>query len=385
MRDLKNAVIVLLSILIFGMLFATVLYSNAEAQPLTTYDELFCFSRGFDTWTIDSAVFRLFEGTLATDSGANLTYDTARYASRVDTLCFIVNLSATTISKTRNPSILGVAFLSDGRQIHDVKSVAHMVHSVDTARQSPNATATADTAAIARSVWDDDVVALANRTATATSAAGVGPDTLVYHVLNSADSTPIGGVSIWVYPNEGGTPWKNITESNGIAEFGLNTPDTVLGYTWVSGWTQDTVPDSVLFTAAVRDTLFMTAVTAASPSAANLSAVTFNFMAGSGDTTTNVILRYKLSSTSSENWYVDSTWILDPSEVFEARSDTLGQVTVNVVPNDSIYTAGYQTDKTTWQFWAINPTTGKQILGEDGIKIFVPWSASGLVWPEDFE
>ena len=97
-----------------------------------------------------------------------------------------------------------------------------------------------------------------------------------------------------------------------------------------------------------------------------------------------MILRYKLSSTSSENWHYDSTKIFDPSEVFEARSAASGQVTINVVPNDKIYTAGYQTGKTRWQIWAINPATGKQILGEDGIKITVPTSASGLVWPDDF-
>jgi hypothetical protein len=382
------------------MLFATVLYSNAEAAEVIAVTVSADLNIGFDSsnFQVDSCVFRsshrrenspgrytwLAKGAKSylADSNTNSTYT-------IDSFTWVAEVSIDSFSNytggyTHIPDIKAWFYMNSGHVLKEKASITPILWSADTLFGGVAATATIDYDTLA-AIVDDSLTASHGSGAWTSGAAGVGGDTVTMYVLNSADSTPVGGVTVWMYPNDGGVALQTQSDANGIAYFGYSAPDTFLAYAWVTGWNPDSTPFYTYADAAFADSMYLTQTTAASPSQANLSAVTFNFMAGSGDTTTNVILRYKLSSTSSENWYVDSTWILDPSEVFEARSDTLGQVTVNVVPNDSIYTAGYQTDKTTWQFWAINPTTGKQILGEDGIKIFVPYSESGLVWPEDFE
>jgi hypothetical protein len=380
-------------ITLIGLTLAAIFFSspNAEAVDSTIgFRMTSVASWGFDSsnYPPDSVIFYYAQSSYGGDADSMRRLTTALCEpsgyGAPDSLCryTVVNIAQVS-AMTHNPSGIFYWYLPDGQVLRDNSpQLTSVIFKVDSLFQSVSAAV--DTEAVARSVWDDDVVSLANRTATATSAAGVGPDTLTYYVLSSADSTPIGGVSIWVYPNDGGAPWKNITESNGVAEFGLNAPDTILGYTWVSGWTQDTVPDSVFFTAAVADTLLMSQVVPAAPAAAGLTAVTFDFHKGTGDSTQNVIVRYKLYSPSTENWHSDSSKVLDPTEVFETRSDATGTATINVVPNDAIFTSGYQTGKTQWHIWAISPNTGKHILGEDGIKITVPTSASGLIWPRDF-
>jgi len=148
------------------------LVDNAHAQPTTNYEVGTCFSRGFDSWTIDTCFFILFDGTIAADTGIAVTIDTAQYAGRTDSLCFSVHLNATTINKARNPWGLFIADLSDGRRIHDRVDFSHVIHAVDTARES-FATATVDY---------DSIAALI-----AAGAAGSGSEPVILYVIDSTN------------------------------------------------------------------------------------------------------------------------------------------------------------------------------------------------------
>lgn len=217
-------------------------------------------------------------------------------------------------------------------------------------------------------------------------AAGTGAYSDSVWVVNSADTTAIGsGVAVWLTPNGGGTVLKDLTDPNSWAVFSVDA-DTYLVTMWAVGYYTTTVPDTNAVPGAnTKDTVYMTATTAASPPAPNLTPITFNFFDGTGDSVKNVGLRYHLDAGGADvAYHFDSTKIFDPTEIFEAWTDASGQVTVNVVPNDSIYVRGLQTGKTRWVFRAYSPETGKELFGPNGIKLNVTASATALTYPKDF-
>lgn len=84
------------------------------------------------------------------------------------------------------------------------------------------ATAVVDTAAIARSVWDDDIVSQANRTVTA-SCAGSGARTVIIWIKDITDSTGIAGFEIDIEDSVGGGGvYNNTTNSSGCCTLSLD-------------------------------------------------------------------------------------------------------------------------------------------------------------------
>jgi hypothetical protein len=244
---------------------------------------------------------------------------------------------------------------------------------------------TADASFIADTV-DARLTAAHGSGAWTSGGGGSGGDTVTMYVLNSADSSPVAGLAVWMYPNDGGVALKVNSDPNGIAYFGYTAPDTFLAYSWGTGWNPDSVPFYVYAASAFADSMYVTQTTAASPSAPGLTPVTFNFYDGTGDSVKNVVLQYRLDAGGNAvAYHYDTTKIFDPAKVFEARTNASGQVTVNVVPNDSIWVRGQQTSKTRWIFKAFSPVDGKPLLGgPDGVKLTIPASATGLTYPKDF-
>jgi hypothetical protein len=380
-----------IAVLVAAVLIVGAFAATSKAQPLTHYIVKFRFDRGDDQPTIDSAFAVFTDGSSgANDSGLRVPYDTLRYAGRKDSLTFVVAIAVATISKSINPSVMLCVFPSNRRTLQpayicDEKQITHLIHSVDTSRVSLGAVATVDTAAIARSVWDNDIVTLATRTVTS-SASGTGVYSDSIRVLRRSDSTAVGaGATIWLRPNGGGNNLTALTDANGYAKFSVDA-DTFFVYLWVVGYQPEIVPDTNKVPAAnVRDTVWVVATTAGPAPAAGLTPVQFTFYQGGGDSLKGATLYYKLdigSAVSAYHW--DSTKTIDPSRVYEAYSNAAGLVTAYVIPNDSIYVDAYQTGKTTWRFWAISPINGDQLLGKDGVKLRVPASTTALRWPKNF-
>lgn len=218
----------------------------------------------------------------------------------------------------------------------------------------------------------------------ACDSSGPYPDSIL--VLRCSDSVSLGaGVSVRLIPNNGGDPLDAETDANGWATFSV-AADTYFVYSWATGYYQAVVPDTNRVPAiSVRDTLLLCAVSSPSSPAPALTPVTFRLFDGTGDSLQSGVLYYKLDIGSSITaWSYDSTKIFDPAEIKTAGTNAAGIVTVYVVPNDSIYTDAYETQKTRWIFWARSPKNGDHLLGKDGVKVYVPASQTALVWPRDF-
>ena len=369
------------AVLLGPLLAATV----ANAQ-LTNYDEVFRFNKGFDTWTIDSVTAYISDGdTIMANLAAGLKMMSGTGLTD-DSLTYVVQVSATTISKARNPSIMVCIWPSTmtDRPICETRNLAHLIHSADSARNIP---------VVSTSVSDADWAVMADTLRTehgagawtsGTGGTGAFADTIFAY--DSANSAMLQSIRLIVRAPDTATlaagTAPQTTVAAGYAIFALDAetyPVNAAG----TGYAMSTAYELETVAANQRDTVFMFPVSAASPSAANLTAVTFNFFDGTGDSIKNVVLQYNLDATDVAFHY-DSTKIIDPSTVFEARSDASGQVTINIIPNDSLYLPGYREGQTKWKIKAFTPE-GKNLLGNDGIKIEVPASATGLTYPKDWD
>jgi len=256
-------------------------------------------------------------------------------------------------------------------------------NTVDTLLTGVSATATIDYDTLA-AIVDDSLTASHGAGSWASSAAGTGAYADSVYLLLSTDSSAIGsGITVWLTPNGGGSVLKDLTDANSWAVFSVDA-DTYLVNTWAVGYYAATVPDTNAVPGAnTKDTVFMNPVSPASPPAPGLTPVTFNFKTLLGDSLLNVTLQYQIYTKSAQVYHMDSTNIFDYTQVFQARSNVNGQVTVNVVPNDSLLVEGGRTGQTWWMFQAYNGETGLPLLGKDGLKLKVPASAVGLTWPTD--
>jgi len=371
----------LLGIAIFAAIFLPIFFSIADAALTSTFFTAYV-GRGYDqSWEVDSV---------------NLVYQRYPHDESLTVVAMTQNTVGDTLSFYRavapgsyNPgytlnawALAYITTLSYPIRI-DVHPAPFQVISVDTLRTDVSATVSVDSTDFAY-VWNDNITSLASRTVTS-SATGVGAHSDSIRILNYADSTPIGaGVQIWLRPNDGGSNLTNTNDANGWANFSVDA-DTFLVYVWTPGYQQRVTPDTNRVpNKDTTFTMYMNATSAAAAASPGLTPVAFNFFNDTGVAITNVILRFKLDTKSAENWHYDSSKVFDPGHIYELRSASTGLVTANVVPNDSIYTAGYQIDKTRWQFWAINPETGKQLLGDDGVKLNVTASETALTYPKDF-
>lgn len=222
----------------------------------------------------------------------------------------------------------------------------------------------------------------------------IGPYADSILVLRCSDSTALSNVAVRLIPNGGGDALDKNTDANGWAKFSV-LADTYLVLSWTVGYNQAVVPDTNRVPATnTKDTIFMCAASAPTSPAPSVTGVTFRLFAASnnvpptatsGDSLKSATLYWKLDAGSSiAAWSFDSTKVFDPSHVFDGQTAASGTITVYVVPNDSIYTDGYETGKTRWIFWARSPLNGDNLLGKDGVKLFVPASQTALVWPKDF-
>ena len=355
----------------------------ADAQLTSTFFTA-NVGRGYDQgWEVDSVVFVYQryphdESLFTIKMTQNTTVDTHSYYAAIAPASYNVNF-------TMNAWALAYLSTFSYPVPIDVQPAPFQTFSVDTMYGGVTATATVDTAAVARTVWApiaEGGVGLAARTVTS-SASGTGVYSDSLKVLRTSDSTGIGaGATVWLRPNDGGNYLTDLTDANGVAEFSVDA-DTFIVYVWASGYQLVTSPDTN--GVANKDTVYtvwMSATVASSPSSAALAGVTFNFFDGTGDSVKNVVLQYNLDSKEVAIHF-DSTKIIDPSTVFEARSDGSGQVTVYVIPNDSLYLPGYRTGETRWQFRAFTPD-GRVLLGQDGVKLNVSTSGVTYTYPKDF-
>ena len=381
MKNMKDMVWVGIIILLFGLLFAGPIAERGESQLTSTFFTA-TTPRGYDQgWEVDSVllVWQRYphdESVFTFKMTQNTTTDTHSYYFAIAPASYNAGY---TLNAWANAYITTLAYPIQ----LPVHPAPFQTISLDTMYGGVTAVATVDSTDFAY-VWNANITPLASRTVTS-SASGTGVYSDSIRILRTSDSTGVGaGATVWLRPNDGGDNLTDLTDANGWSEFSVNA-DTFIVYFWATGYQMQTIPDTNrVANADTTDTVWVVATTAAAPSGAGLTPVTFNFFDGTSDSIQNVILHYKLTSRDNEAWHFDSSKVFDLSEVFEARSAASGQVTVNLVPNDSIYTTGYQVDRTEWHFWAINPETGRQILGEEGIKLNVTASASGLTWPKSF-
>jgi len=123
----------------------------------------------------------------------------------------------------------------------------------------------ADTASIARSTWDDDVIAQASRTVTA-SCAGAGLRTINIYVQNSTDSTGLQSYEVSVQDSSSGTDQGRIsTDSDGLATFSLDDDTYTISFS-AAGWSI-TSPVYLTVTADDDTTYYATQYSPTPPSA----------------------------------------------------------------------------------------------------------------------
>jgi hypothetical protein len=151
------------------------------------------------------------------------------------------------------------------------------------------------------------------------------------------------------------------------------------------GYLQATANDTIVVSGATQDTIEVFSYFVA-PAAPGLTQVQFIFYDGLGNAIKNVVLRYQLETKATTAYHLrDSSIVIDPSKVWEARSSSVGVATINVTPNDSILVTGGKVDQTKWRVKAYTPDGQLPLLGNDGVALSVPASASALVYPQDFE
>lgn len=379
-NDMGHIGWVILAMLIAGILFGPMISSTRATPVVQGYYVVSTISRSFDSWTVDSCKGYCLGGW----SGSNpdsaqkfvmLMVEPEEWATAKDTLTRYGLVGVTDLDPNWNPAFYAVWWLSDGRTIRDnAPMVTHVTMGVDSAWWS-NASVVLDSADLQTII--DGINAGAGT--------GVYSDSIL--VLRTTDSTPIGaGARIWLRPNGGGDNLNDITDANGIAEFAVDA-DTFYAYFWSTGYQQVTVPDTNKVGAAdCKDTLWVTQTVPASQTSPALTPVTFTFYDGLGVAIKNVVLRYQLESKAATNYHKrDSAIIIDPSKVFEARSNTSGVITINVTPNDSILTTGGKTGETKWRVKAYTPDGLVPLLGNDGVAINVRASATALAYPQAFQ
>ena len=350
-------------LLLFGIVFNV---KAADYYVLTTV------SRNFDSWTVDSCRVFLLGGWLGANPDSAKWFNTAMVEPQTgtwptthDTLARYAIVTNAQLDEDYNPQIYAVWWLSDGRVIRD---------------NAPNISVFGISATA--SVDYDSIYALI--LSAVGGGAGAWSDSII--VLRRADSTPVGaGAVVRLVPNGGGDNYQLVTDANGTAPFSMDT-DTFFVYIWALGYQQEAVPDTNAVPGAdTKDTVWVAAVTPAAAASPALTPVTFTFMNSLGSGIKNVVLRYQLESKYTPYHLRDSSITIDPSSIFEARSNASGVVTVQVTPNDSILVLGGKTDQTKWRFKAYTPDGLVPLLGNDGVSIAVPASQTAWVYPQDFE
>ena len=405
MQNLKDMRFVLLGILVFGLTFAWIFFSNNEEAHAVDSTIGFRMT-SVVTWPNDSTDYppdsvRFYYGQATFGGDA----DSMRVLvplfcelegwTKPDTLCayVIVNTSLFPLDEY-NPSGIFLWYYGGAtpKILRDNSpSLTTVTLKVDSLFQAVSASLTAtDIGLIADSV--DSILTDAHGTGAWTSGSGGSgdfPETLFVMDTSNGDAIVVSArVSVKNTDTASAAPGTGFLFTN-ASGFVIYSLDAATGYPVtmsVQGFIQETAYQlKDVAGPGGRDTIKVYAASASPPSPAGLTSVEFVFYWPDGDSIKNVQMHYKLESSSSENWHFDSTKTFDASKTFEAdRSSVAGLVTISVVPNDSIYTTGYQTDKTTWRFWAYNPKTKSQLFGEQGIQLTIPASGAALIYPRDF-
>jgi len=151
----------------------------------------------------------------------------------------------------------------------DTASIARAVFDNDVvalANRTVTATMTADTAAIGRSVWDNDIVAQASRTVSA-SCAGTGANTVTITVKDASDSTGINRFTIEAVDSASGGSFSTVnTNTSGIGV--LNLDNSTWKITLLSnGWVADSIPAYLIVSGTTANTYYADAFSPGTPSA----------------------------------------------------------------------------------------------------------------------
>lgn len=346
-----------------AFILAAFLAGDVAEAGVTGYYITTSLTYGTDsTASVDSANVYRIDGTnvAALDSADRLVTFTMKLAGyAADPLSRYTIDVPSSMTTNYNPAYVALWFMDDGQILRDNSpKVTHIQVKVDTTDQ----------------VLED---------VSASGGTGPYPDTI--YVLNAADSSAVGLAGVVLYDGSGVQVGSNNADANGFMEFS-QLADTLFAYAYSAGFFQSTIPDTNIVTASgANDTIFMTTPSIGSPPSPGLTPVVFNFKDDTGAVVVNVVFSYKLESGGKRTYHMDSTNILDPSQIFSAkRSDTNGQVTAWVIPNDSIYVDNFRAGETRWRFWARSPLTGEHLLGKDGVLLDIPYSATALVWPKAF-
>lgn len=304
--------------------FIWFMFQNADAQPTTHYDVLMRFNRGFDSWTTDSTAFYLTDGdSILTYLGTGTRAAHPGWAG--DSLSYWVAVSATTISKTRNPMVMGCIYTSTyPTPICETQAIAHLVHAVDTARNSPGAVASisdADWAVIL------DSLRLEHGTGPWTpGGAGSGLYTCTLRVIDTsqAPDDTLTDVTVLVKDFSNTVKAGLSTGSNGLkAVFNLNDENLTFGLS-ANWYFQQTGLDSIAFPA--KDT--------------NLTLLAYKFapsLLAGGDSCTLIIYtdvdsaRAKITMHAGKAGAPEDSPVQDSSGVFLDR----GELTPNPIADSN--------------------------------------------------
>jgi len=180
--------------------------------------------------------------------------------------------------------------------------------------------ASIDSEEVARAVWDNDVVSQANRTVTAV--AGDGANLCSLYVYSGSGS--IGGASITM--TKGVDSWDNLSNSAGWVVFSLEN-GTWYGTAYKTAFTQDTIPQTFSISAAIKDTITMSATSVGSPGNAQLCSVYIYTYGIVGDTVEGATFRAIPRGRGA--WIDTNNVAVMPSEK-TARSDSNGYAALAV-------------------------------------------------------
>jgi hypothetical protein len=284
---------------------------------------------------------------------------TGTWPTTHDTLTRYAIVTTGNLDVDYNPQFYAVWWLSDGRVIRD--------NTPNVTVFGVSATASVDYDSIA------DIVAAA-------CGGGTGVNAVRIYVRDTANDVNVNGVWALIYNADQVTlEGQGTTNSFGYYDFALNNGTYLGRVNTPPTYLQETAHDTIVVSGVTQDTIEV--YSSVNP---GLTQIAFAFFDGTGNTIKNVMLGYQLESKYPAYHLRDSSFTLDPSTVFWARTNASGVAYLNVIPNDSIVNPGGKIGETRWRIRASSPAGQLPLLGNDGVSLDVPASSTTLLYPQDF-
>lgn len=367
MKEIKR-VLAAFGVLALALLIAAVFFSAVDAQLSLGFRATSVATWGFDSsfYPPDSVIAYHAGNTFSgvADSMRRLTTNICKPQGygKPDTLCrYTIIIPADIGQSTHNPSMYFAWYLSnaagDEQVLRDnAPQITYLMRKVDSLVEPIGGAGT-----------------------------GANTITLVAYDSVTAHTQTIQGAVISVYQPDtsalvAGTGPRS-TDVAGIQTFNLDNATYPVNIK-AAGFFTETAYQLLVVTANSTDTIWMWHVTPAAPPASGLTSVIFTFEDGLGNGIKNVQIEYWLDGADNQDvFHVDGTRLFDAGTKTLTETDANGQVTISVVPNDSILVTGDDKDQTFWRFTAKSPISGADIFDPDGKPLRVPASATALSYP----